>query len=195
MRYPYDTKDARIQTAVQGINGTRKFPVHLKILDTEAVEASTTGVLDAGAMEEYDCEITENINNPEYPRALQVVGSNGGSADVMTIHGTNIAGEVIEEEFTMNGTDPVLGDKAFKTVTQIDLPGWEGDEDTVSVGWIDKLGLPYRLSMDTVIAAYHDGVLEDTPPTVAVDASDIEKNTVDLDTALDGNAVDIILLV
>ncbi len=67
--------------------------------------------------------------------------------------------------------------------------------DVVNVGWNDKLGLPYKLAHNTVIAAYLDNTLESTDPTVAVDADDIESNTVDLDSALDGTAVDIYLIV
>ncbi len=197
MRYPFDTKNARIQTDVPGINGTRLFDVWLNISDTDAVAKSATGVLEEEGLETYDIEVTEDITSPAYPRVLQVVSSNGsvaGSSYKTTIHGTNIADEVIEEEFEMDGQTPVVGDKAFKTVTQIDLPEQAAPGDTISVGWEDKLGLPYKLSLNTVLAAYHNGTIESTPPTVTVD-DDIEENTIELDTTLDGNDVDIILLV
>jgi len=67
--------------------------------------------------------------------------------------------------------------------------------DTVSVGWNDKLGLPYKLSHDTVLAACLDNVRETTAPTVTVDSDDVENNTVDLDSALNGKQVDIYLAV
>ena len=67
--------------------------------------------------------------------------------------------------------------------------------DIVSVGWGNKLGLPYLLAHNTVLAAYLDNTLEGTASTVAVDADDIEKNTILLDSALTGEAVDIYLIV
>lgn len=67
--------------------------------------------------------------------------------------------------------------------------------DIVQVGWNDKLGLPYRLSHNTVLAAYLDNTLESNAPTVAFDADDIEDNTIDLHSSLNGDDVDIYLLV
>lgn len=67
--------------------------------------------------------------------------------------------------------------------------------DQISVGWGDKLGLPYMLSHNTVQAAYLDNVKETTAPTVTTDADEIEKNTIDLHSALDGSVVDVYLIV
>jgi len=67
--------------------------------------------------------------------------------------------------------------------------------DKVSVGINDKLGLPYKLERNTVLMAFLDNTLEGTAPTVATDADNIEGNTVDLNSALDGSAVEIYLIV
>lgn len=69
--------------------------------------------------------------------------------------------------------------------------------DTVSVGWNDKLGLPYKLAHNTVIPGmtYLDNTVEATDPTVTTDADEIEKNTIDLNSALDGTQVDAYLIV
>lgn len=67
--------------------------------------------------------------------------------------------------------------------------------DIVYIGWNDKLGLPYQLTHNTVLAAYLDNTIEANAPTVATDVDDLEKNTVDLHSALDGTAVDIYLIV
>lgn len=67
--------------------------------------------------------------------------------------------------------------------------------DTVSIGWGDKLGLPYKLAHNTVLAAYLNNVREGTAPTVTVDADEIEKNTIDLNSALNGSPVDAYLIV
>jgi hypothetical protein len=67
--------------------------------------------------------------------------------------------------------------------------------DTVSVGWNDVLGLPYKLAHNTVLAAYLDNTLEGTAPTVVVDEDNIEANTIDLNSALNGKQVDVYLIV
>lgn len=67
--------------------------------------------------------------------------------------------------------------------------------DKISLGFGDIIGLPYLLAHNTVLAAYLNNVKEGTAPTVAVSATAIESNTVDLNSALNGTAVDIYLIV
>jgi len=69
--------------------------------------------------------------------------------------------------------------------------------DAVSVGWNDKLGLPYKLAHNTVIPGmtFLNNVREATEPTVTVSATAIESNTIDLNSSLSGNVVDIYLIV
>jgi hypothetical protein len=67
--------------------------------------------------------------------------------------------------------------------------------DTVSIGFSDILGLPYLLPHNTVLFACLDNAREGTAPTVAVSATAIESNTIDLNSALNGKDVDIYLLV
>lgn len=67
--------------------------------------------------------------------------------------------------------------------------------DIVSIGWNDKLGLPYKLAHNTVVAAAVNNVRETTAPTVTVSATALESNTVDPHSALAGHVVDIYLIV
>lgn len=69
--------------------------------------------------------------------------------------------------------------------------------DKVSVGWNDKLGLPFKLTHNTVIPGmtYLNNVKEGTDPTVTVSSTAIESNTIDLNSALNGTIVDSYLLV
>lgn len=69
------------------------------------------------------------------------------------------------------------------------------DFDKVSVGFNDILGLPYKLAHNTVITAALNNVREATAPTVTVSAAALEVNTVRLNSALAGQAVDIYLIV
>lgn len=64
--------------------------------------------------------------------------------------------------------------------------------DKISVGWGDKLGLPYLLQRNTLLykQTFLNNVIEGTEPTVATSASAIESNTIILNSALDGTQVD-----
>lgn len=139
--------------------------------------------------------ITTAITDPDIPRA--VTATAGGTAgDIkavqVTVTGTNASGAVISEvlpAFTVNTAGTVTGSKAFATVTSIVIPPHDGTGATTSVGSADLLGLGCHLSRNTILAAHFGAVKESTAPTVAVSASAIESNTVDLDSASDGSEV------
>lgn len=195
--YPYNYKMGQtIQTNVPGVACDRSFLAHFQVLAADAVAASDTGVHAAIALTAATQAITTGITNPAAPRNIRIKGNAAGIVGDVVITGTNYAGEAITETIALNGNLAVDGAKAFKTVTQIDLPvETHVGTDTVSVGWGDKLGLPYLLAHDTVFAAYLDNVKEAVAPTVAVSATDIESNTIDLNSALAGTVVDAYLIV
>lgn len=155
---------------------------------TTAVHAAVT---DNGAQQ----VVTTGITNPAVCR--NVTATSGGTAgDIkaiqVTVAGTNYWGQAITETlpvFTENSATTVVGSKAFYTVTSITIPAHDGTGATTAVGTGAKLGLPVCLDRNTVIAAYLAGAKEGTAPTVAVDADEVEKNTVSLNTALDATAV------
>jgi hypothetical protein len=126
---------------------------------------------------------------------LQIKGNQAGIAGNVVIEGTNMAGEVISETIAANGANAVNGTKAFKTVIKITLPAQTTAGDTISVGVTDALGLPYKLAHNTVLAAYLNNTKEGTAPTVAVNATALESNIIDLNSALDGTQVDVYLIV
>ena len=139
--------------------------------------------------------VTATITNPAVPRNITATAG-GTSADVAAIspiiYGTNKAGASISETlpaFTVNTTGTVTGNKAFATITYIDLPVHDGTAATTSFGTGAKLGLPKKFSRNQVIAAFLANVKEGTAPTVAVSASDLESNTITLNSALNASAV------
>ena len=195
-RVGYDPRLGRIKTDAPGIVLDRAFLAHFQVSAADAVTASDTGVHAAIALTAAVQTVSTAITNPAVPRNIRIKGNAAGIAGNVTIHGTNYAGEVITETLALNGASVVEGAKAFKTVTQIDLPAeTHAGTDTVSAGWGDILGLPYKLSHNTVLATYHDNTLEGTAPTVTVSATALESNTVDLNTALNGKQIDIYLIV
>jgi hypothetical protein len=184
---------------LQGAEGARivdrGFLATLELSAAEAATASTTAVhaaiVDTGVQQ----VVTTGITNPPYPR--NITATSGGTAtDIkaiqVTIAGTNELGAVITEVlpvFTENSATTVVGAKAFKTVTSITVPAHDGVLATTAVGFGDIIGLPHMLPTNTVLLASLNGVREGTAPTVVADADEIEKNTVDLNSALNGTAV------
>lgn len=124
-------------------------------------------------------EVTTGITDPDVPRSINVKGNQAGIGGDLVIEGTNYNNEAISETYTLNGTSEVVGSKAFKTVTKITVPVKNGAGDTVVVGRGNKLGLHQALSAaGQVLFCTLNRAIQ--APTVAVDATDIESNTVDL---------------
>lgn len=303
--YPYNPSLGQtIQTDVPGLSADRAFLAHARWADPAAADADAIGLWHLTAIGQT---VVTGLVDPDYPRALAVVGSVAGITGDVTITGTNMAGETITETLALNGTTAKAGTKAFKTVTSITVPARthtpvqqvetativgtvtkEGtatvtvtsalyaapvvmhvavavnddasavaekirayiepileDEftvsgegasvvltavapaanddtlniaftngtcegltpdatsdattpgvavDTVTIGTTDALGLPYKLAHNTVQAAYLNNT-KDAGPTVTVSATALESNTVDLNSALNGKAVDVYLFV
>lgn len=157
--------------------------------------AATDAVLDAVTDDGSEQTITAGITDPDVPRCITAT-SGGTEADIaaiqVTVNGTDASGATITEDlpaFTENSAGTVTGSKAFASVTSVVIPAHDGTAATTTIGTGDKLGLGAFLSRNTVVAAYLDGAKEGTAPTVAVSASALSSNTVDLDSATDGNEV------
>lgn len=193
---PYNHKfSQKITTDADGVAVDRSFIAHIQINGTDAVSADSSGVLASAALTSIAQSITDNITSPGTPRNISIVGNAAGIVGDVIVTGTNYADAIISETIALNGSATVEGSKAFKTVTQIDLPiETNVGSDTVSAGWGDTLGLPYTLTHDTILATYLDSIKEVTAPTVKV-SIEIESNTIKLNSALDGTAVDIYLIV
>jgi hypothetical protein len=194
----------RVKTAAAGVLGFRAIPVRLQWSAAEAAAAATDGVhAAAGTYGTGPVTVSTGITNPPSPRNLTATTA-GTAADIkagtVEVTGTNINDEVITETlptFTVDSATTVVGNKAFKTVTSYIVPDMDGDAATVAIGFGDKLGLPFLSDTggSTVLLATLAGVREATLPTMVGDADEIEKNTVDLASALAGTAVDVYLLV
>lgn len=176
-------------TDVYGITVDKGSIAHIELSAAQAVAASTTGLIDKLALGAAATTVTTFGNAMPYPRNLTIVASAAQTGDAV-ITGTNIADKVITETLTIDGSTPVIGTLAFKTVTKVVLPIKAGTE-TVSLGWGDKIGLPFMLTKKTLAMACLDGVIETTAAAVVVDADELHKNTVDLNSALNGKFVDL----
>ena len=199
--YPFNPKLGQVmQTAVEGVNVDHAFMAHFQVSAANAVAAAAAGVLAAAATSTAATVIETGFTNPAVPRNITATaGGTAGSikAVQVKITGTNYADEVITEDlpaFTVDTAGIVVGSKAFKTVTKVEIPAMDGAGATVAIGFGDKLGLPFKLAHNTVLDAFLDNTKEGTAPTVAVSATAIESNTIDLDSALNGKVVDAYLM-
>jgi hypothetical protein len=133
--------------------------------------------------------VTTFTAQPDFARKIRVTPG-GTTASVpagdVTITGTNIRDEVITDVCTFAADDTAAQDtlKAFKTVTSVVFPIQDGAGATYGIGVTDALGLDRCMSEAAVIDAYADGVRETTAATVTFNATDVSKNTVDPNTAL-----------
>lgn len=139
--------------------------------------------------------ITTGLTQPPTPRVV-TASSAGTAGDIkaiqVTVNGTDEFDQVLQEVlpvFTVNTATTVTGSKVFKTITSFVIPAHDGTGATTSLGSGDTLGIGVLLTRDTVLGAFFGGVLETTRPTVNFNGSDIESNSILLDSALDGSAV------
>jgi hypothetical protein len=188
-----------IPSDVRGTRVDRSYVAHLQIAALVAVVGSATGIhaVVTGAAQELITEIT----NPGAPRNITATaGGTAGSikAVQVVIEGTNYNDEAITETlpaFTVDTAGLVEGNKAFKTVTKITCPAHDAVSATVSIGFGEKLGLPYKLAHNTIRDTFLDNVKEATAPTVITSIPNLESNTIDLNSALKGKIIDIYLMV
>jgi hypothetical protein len=192
-----------MQTDVEGVTADKGFVAHFSVAAASAVAAETNDIMALFATASGAATVkTTGITNPRVPKCLTAT-TDGTAADIkavqVVIAGTNYLDEAITETmpvFTENTKTTVVGAKAFKTVTSVTVPAMDGDGATVSIGESEILGLPYKLTHNTVFRTFLDNSLEGTAPTVTVSTTAIESNTIDLNTALNGaKKVDVYLVV
>jgi len=199
--FPFDTTGAEIASDVTDEDLDRGFIAHFEVAAEDAVAADTDGVHAAVTDNGGEQEITTEITDPAVPRNITATaGGTGGDikAIQVVIDGTNFLDAAIQETlpaFTGDTPGTVEGSKAFKTVTKATIPAHDGTGATTAIGWGDILGLPYKRSIMSCIDAFLDESKEGTPPTLTVDSSNIEGNTIELDSALDESKVDAFIVV
>lgn len=123
----------------------------------------------------------------DVPRALTVVGS-AGADHVVTVTGTDVYGNVMVENLTVNADTPVAGKKAFKTITTVDVAAGAAG-DTIDLGWGDVLGLPVFLPGTAyVLGELEDGAAASSGTVVAGVSSAATATTGDVRGTYDPNS-------
>lgn len=114
------------------------------ILDTDGICAAQA-VAGAGALTIDGALAAAGSASLDVARTLQAVSANAGdTSQVLTVTGTDMYGAAVVEDITLNGTTPVFGAKAFKTVTSVVASAATAGD--VTVGTSDALGLPYAIA-------------------------------------------------
>jgi hypothetical protein len=102
--------------------------------DAGGIHAAITGT---GAIQ----NITTGITNPDYARNSSITTTNNatpsGNVKIVGL----VMGKNDEEEIPITPGSTVCGNKAFDTITKIVIPAGVTADDTVTVGFSDKIGL------------------------------------------------------
>lgn len=158
--------------------------------------------------EESGAQVTVTLSATEHDTAAKVataIVEALNEDDVISAVFTASVTGVGEDTVTLTANEPAANDSSLAIAVTAGSTGVTFGSSTngtpgvpydkISVGWGDKLGLPYFLTHNTVLAACLGGTKETNAPSVSVDADDLENNTIDLHSDLDGAAVDIYLIV
>lgn len=112
----------QISTDAKGHGVDRAFLARFHVAAADAVAADAAGIMALTNLGTAVQAITAGLINPAVPRNVQIDGNVSGITGNVKITGTNFAGEAIDETLALNGTTNVVGAKAFKTITKVDLP-------------------------------------------------------------------------
>lgn len=125
--------------------------------------------------------VTTGFTQPDVPRNLISTG-NAGANEVIRVNGLDAGGDAIYEDFTLNGATPVVGAKAFKTVTSIVTPI---GTHTVAIICGDVLGLGHKLAnVLSIISKGFNGATD--AGTITYSTSVLASNTFAPAGTLDG---------
>ena len=121
---------------------------------------------------------TSGVATMTTPRNMVVVSSTTDTTQTALITGTDVYGEAMSEDIAFNGTTPVPGLKAFKTVTSVVIDiTMAGNPD---IGTVDVLGSPIRIeTLNAVIQTTSAGVV-DAPTLLVADDTTATTTTGDI---------------
>lgn len=165
------------------------------VADVDAVHAAISASADTAVV------VTTGFTAPPCTRSITATaGGTAGSIKAVQVilEGTNDLDEVITETlpaFTADTAGSVEGSKAFKTITKVTVPSMDGAGVTVTIGFGEKLGIPFKLPTNTCLLGSKAAVIEATAPTITVSATAIEGNTIKFNSTLDGSVMHAFLIV
>ena len=155
-----------------------------------ALDSLLTSADFANTFDGSSTSLTETVGMMDSPYGRNVILFGDAATDsVCTLTGRDYLGQLMVEVFTLNGTTPVPGAKAFKYIDSLDAPAGGGGT-VVNAGWGDAQGLPYAAT--SLLSDTEDGVIASGVLTAAVKTDPQTSTTGDprgtftAATALDG---------
>lgn len=147
----YEDGDGTLDFVVTPSNYVEHF-MDVKAPDADYCHAQMTG---SGSPQ----TITDGITSPDVPRNIVVTFGAGAGTGNVTVKGTLANGTTAQNEtFAFAASTPVIGVKAFATVTEIDIPITMSGM-TVDVGLDNLLGLANSFDADADVYKKHcDGI-------------------------------------
>lgn len=112
----------------------------------------------------------------DVPRNV-IINAAGAATAVLTIFGTDVYGIPMSEAITLNGTTPVAGRKAFRTITRVASSAAAAD---FFVGTGNVFGLPFRANTRNYVLTAWNGAFVTTGTFVAADATTATTTTGDV---------------
>jgi len=193
----------RMQSDVLGRHIEYALVAHYALTAAEAATADVDYFMVSTDMKVGNYGITAKAMPGNCARNVTVTHTASDTADTLgtiKISGTDLAGNAIDETLTPTSGGTKAGAKAFRTVTKVEGAGWvvdavEETADKITVGFGELIGLPDLLPYDTLLCAVKDVTKEATAPTVTCSTTALSANTVDLNSTLDGDTIDLYYLV
>lgn len=128
---------AMAYSADVNFNGETRVPFGAPLASSATLVGNAININAAGTT-----DLSNVVQFPEtYGRNLTLVAS-GASTSTVTVNGYDYLGQPLQESFTLNGTTPVVGNKAFKSFNNVTYTATAGT--TMNIGNGVKLGLPYK---------------------------------------------------
>lgn len=117
------------------------------------------GILDGHSIATAGSTTTFNVlytsaKMGEFGRNVIVLAS-GAATSTVTVIGRDYLGQPMKETLTLNGTNSVVGLKAFKYIDEVEYGATSAT--TIDLGWGVRMGLPYKTR--AVEREYKDDVL------------------------------------
>lgn len=159
------------------VAGTATSPIF--VYDFVPAALSTTAVAAAQAVAGAG-NLTLAALTIDFPRAVQIVSSNvGDTTQTALVTGKDVYGVPMSELITFNGTTPVLGKKAFASISSVYVSA--ALAGNASVGTTDVFGLPYVVTTRNYAVTFDNGAQVTTGTfTAAVTTSPATTTTGDI---------------
>lgn len=124
---------------------------------TLSLRATVAGMVNSGGVITLDT-----------PRNVTITAAANESTKSLLVTGTDVYGEPLSESITGPNATTVGGKKAFKTITSLVATG---DFGTITVGFGDVLGLPFRVANRNEVLVMFNGAVDNATVVLADDAA------------------------